>query len=145
MIFLYMVIPLITYLVSPVQNASKKKTDPRSFFFFSVPLGPELTSSYLWLTQLSLTVPLTITLHAVAVNVSLFPALHRFFISQHVLSLLEPSFAYLVLSSQGTSSRLSLNVSCHSHAPSPYQSSVRTFLPPRSLSSHYISRLLTPN
>ena len=31
-----MVIPLIMYLVSPVQNASLKKNDPRSFFFLLV-------------------------------------------------------------------------------------------------------------
>jgi hypothetical protein len=36
-LFLYIVIPLITYLVSPVQNASLKKNDPRSFFFFPGP------------------------------------------------------------------------------------------------------------
>ena len=33
----YMVIPLITYLVSPVQNASKKKTNSWSFFFLGPP------------------------------------------------------------------------------------------------------------
>ena len=36
-ILLYMVISLIMYLVSPVQNATKKEYDPQSFFFF---LGP---------------------------------------------------------------------------------------------------------
>ena len=33
MTLLYMAIPLITYLVSPLQNASLKKTDPWCFFF----------------------------------------------------------------------------------------------------------------
>jgi hypothetical protein len=41
MTLLYMVIPLITYLVSPVQNAIVKKNDLRSFFFFRHPLGRE--------------------------------------------------------------------------------------------------------
>jgi len=39
MTLLYRVIPLIMYLVSSVQNASLKKTDPRSFFFFRDPLA----------------------------------------------------------------------------------------------------------
>jgi hypothetical protein len=39
MTLLYMVIPLIMYLVSPVQNDSLKKTDLWSFFFFQHPLG----------------------------------------------------------------------------------------------------------
>jgi hypothetical protein len=37
MIFLYLVIPLITYLVSLVQNASLKNNDPWCFFFLPSP------------------------------------------------------------------------------------------------------------
>jgi hypothetical protein len=37
MIFLYLVIPLIMYLVSLVQNASLKKNDLYYFFFLSSP------------------------------------------------------------------------------------------------------------
>jgi len=43
MIFLYLVIPLITYLVSPVQNASLKKNDPQCFFFLPGPPWAEYT------------------------------------------------------------------------------------------------------
>jgi hypothetical protein len=46
-ILLYMVISLIMYLVSPVQNATKKEYNPQSFFFLGPPLSAKLSAAHI--------------------------------------------------------------------------------------------------